>query len=481
MTPEDYARHDALALAARMKRGEVTQLEVTEAAIAAVERVEGRLRAFCHTAFDAAREAAAAGLPAGPFQGVPFALKDTTVGWAGLPATHGSGLSPDAPAGADSVLGARYRAAGLNVLGRTNMPEFGSLGVTEPLRYGPTHSPWDAGFSCGGSSGGAAAIVAARALPMAHGGDGAGSIRIPASCCGVFGLKVTRARFTGAPEVGEASGGISAQHALTVTVRDSAWLLDATHGPAPGDPYPAPPPDAPFHRAIERDPPPLRIAVSEASPTGTTFHPDCVAAVRDAADLLARLGHRVERVDVPVGGTAFRDRFRRFWGIGVAVRVKTMAAALGLTEEEARARIEPYNRYVCQQMDGVSAADHQVTLSWFHALGRRLAAFHEDWDVWLAPTLGTPPPPLGFFDGRTVDPAEVMERFIEFLPVTPIANLTGQPSASVPLWWNAAGLPVGVHLQARFGDEATVLALSAQLERARPWRDRLPPVSVLAG
>ena len=295
----------ALDLAARIATGELSADEALERAILRTEAVDARLNAVTRTLYDEARAEIAAGLPQGPFAGVPFPLKDLSIAYGGVPTTGGSRALKDIPAPRDSELMRRYRAAGLVAYCKTNTPELGSLGTTEPLLFGPCRNPWNPEHSCGGSSGGSAVLVAARAVPMAHATDGAGSIRIPASCCGIFGLKPTRARITMGPDVGEAVGGIANEHAVSISVLDNAALLDATHGGMAGDPYACPPPVRSFAEEVGADPGRLRIAFTDRSITGTAVHPDCVAAVRDAARLLEDLGHDVEEAAPPLDAETF--------------------------------------------------------------------------------------------------------------------------------------------------------------------------------
>ncbi len=466
----------ALDLAARIAAGELSASEALEAAIARTEAANERLNAVTRPLHDEARAEVAAGLPDGPFTGVPFPLKDLSIFYGGVPTSAGSRTQVDAPAARDSELMRRYRAAGLVAYCKTNTPEFGSLGTTEPLLFGPCRNPWSLEHSCGGSSGGSAALVAARAAPIAHATDGAGSIRIPASCCGIFGLKPTRARITMGPDAGEAPGGISNEHAVSISVADNAALLDATLGGMPGDPYACPPPERPFAEEVGADPGRLRIALTDRSITGTPLDPDCVAAVRETAKLLEALGHHVEEAAPPLDVETFRLFYMRFWPMTVARQERRMSRAAGRPID--RALFEPFNRYLLEITDDIRAADYVADLAWFHGMSRDFAAFMERYDLWLTPTLGHPPPLLGHFDSREHGGPEVMERFMRYLPFTPFANMTGQPSATLPLWWNADGLPVGSLLTGRYGDEATLFRVSAQLEEARPWAGKIPPVHV---
>ena len=467
---------DALDQAALVRRGEVTSAELLEAAIARAEALNPQLNSITRPLYAQARAAVSGKLPEGLFTGVPFLLKDIGASFEGVPTSAGSRLFNTQPAAYDSEVTLRLKAAGLVIFGKTNTPEFGSLPTTEPLLTGPTHNPWSLSHSAGGSSGGSAAAVAARIVPAAHGTDGAGSIRIPASCCGVVGLKPTRARITGAPDVGESIGGISSQGVITVTVRDSAALLDCLRGPSPGDPYYAEPPVVPYVQAIAQPVRRLKIAMTAHSLIGTKVHPDCVAATLDAAKLCEEQGHIVIEDAPPLDGATFYKHYRRFWPLTAARTIHRVDRQRG--RRDAIEEVEPFSRYLYEESKGISALDFIVDQQWFQATTRAFGRWFVErgYDVWLTPTLGLPPPPLGFFDAGRLGGATVLDRFIEFLPFTPLANMTGQPAISLPLYWNEAGLPIGAHFFGRYADEATLFQLAAQLEAARPWVARLPPV-----
>jgi len=470
----DLARLDATAQADLVRRGEVKPLDLVDAAIARIERENPALNAVVTPTFVQAREAARGELPDGPFRGVPFLLKDLSAAWAGIPMTSGSAFLADFVPPVDSVLVERYRAAGLVFLGKTNCPEFGFLPTTEPALHGPTRNPWDLARTPGGSSGGSAAAVAAGMVPFAHGNDGGGSIRIPASCCGLVGLKPTRARITHAPLVGDVMSGLVEDHALTRSVRDSAALLDATAGPAPGDPYHAPPPWRPFLDEVGADPGRLRVAWSAANPIGAPVDPDCVRAVEDAAALCESLGHHVEEAIPVLDGALLYESFLVVWIAGHAWAIDAMARALGRDPEEES--FEPLTWALYRLGREVRAADYLLAITALQGIARQVAGFFAGHDVWLTPTLAEPPPPLGTFDRDSTDALAVFRRASEFVPFTPLFNATGQPAVSLPLHWSPAGLPIGVQLAGRFGDEATLFRLAAALEEARPWAGRVPPV-----
>ena len=473
---EQYSNLDATALAELVRRREVQPLELVDATIESIEKANPILNAVVTPMYEEARATAARELPQGPFTGVPFLLKDLLASYAGVRMTSGSAFLADFVPGHDSALVSRYKRAGLIVVGKTNTPEFGSVPTTEPKLFGPSRNPWDTGRTTGGSSGGSAAAVAARIVPMAHANDGGGSIRIPASCCGLFGLKPTRARNSLAPAFGDMFGGLVAEHAVTRSVRDSAALLDATSGPEVGDPYYAPPPARPFIQEVGADPGRLRIALTATAPSGEAVHEDCVAAVRDAAKLCAELGHDVEEASPTLNMETLSRNFMALWAAGCAWEIDGNARRTGRAVAEDQ--FEPGTWTLYQMGTRVTASRYLNALEELQAMSRDVGRFFVDYDLWLTPTLGTPPAPLGHFDSPLDDPLRGMRRAAEFVPFTPISNATGQPAMSTPLYWNSEGLPVGTHFVARFGDEATLFRLAAQLEEARPWKDRRPPVAV---
>jgi amidase len=469
----EYETLDALGLAELVRSGEVKPLEIAETAITLIEERNPALNAVVTRLYDGARQAINDGLPQGPFTGAPYLFKELVVSVAGAPTTSASRLFAKNTAQGESELVTRCRQAGLVVLGKTNSSEFGLMPVTEPHLFGPTRSPWDTERSPGGSSGGSAAAVAAGMLPMAHATDGGGSIRIPASCCGLFGLKPTRARITAGPEGGEGLAGLAAQHAVSWTVRDSAALLDATAGPMSGDPYFAEPPRRSYLESASRDPGRLRIAFAVAAPNGAPIDPDCVKATRDAAGLCEELGHVVEEASPQFDVQAVEQSFN------VAFQANTMAnigrATGGRLPEEGM--IEPMTRAIAERGMAMSAADYIRSLQAMHRETRRIAAFFQRYDVWLTPTLATPPPAIGAFDTGVADVDQWLAGLMRFIPFTYLFNVTGQPAMSVPLGMSADGLPIGCHFAGRYGEEGTLFALAGQLERARPWRSRRPNMS----
>ncbi|MFH1139804.1 MAG: amidase [Pseudomonadota bacterium] len=467
----EYDRYDGLALADLVRKKEVKPLELVEAAVEKIEALNPVLNSVVTEMFDLAREQSARPL-AGPLAGVPFLLKDIGPKYANVRMTFGSRSLARFVPRHDSELTTRLKNAGLIILGKTNTPEFGLLPVTEPELFGPCRNPWNTDLTPGGSSGGAAAAVAARMVPLAHGNDGGGSIRIPASCCGVFGLKPTRARNPLGPDFGDVYSGLVCDHALTLTVRDSAALLDATSGPDLGDPYWAPPPARPFLEETTLDPGRLRIAYALRPARDLPVHPDCVEAVKSAVTLLAELGHEVHEDQPALPGDALGQAFMAIWTAGV---VMTMDA-IGRGKPDP-GMFEPLTWACYEAGKKVSAADYLNAVAALQAMGRTMARFLTGYDLLLTPTLAQPPAPLGAFTASPDAPFKAMAKTGEFAAFTPIANGTGQPAMSVPLFWNSDGLPIGVQFIARFGEEAALFRLAAQLEQARPWKDKKPPLA----
>jgi amidase len=469
---------DAVAQAELVRRAEVTPVELVECAIARIERCNPALNAVVTPLFDAALEAAR-DVPNGPLAGVPYLLKDLATEMRGTRFTEGSRFLRDNVSTYDSELVVRLRAAGLVVLGKTNTPEFGMVPACEPLLFGPTRNPWDVSRSTSGSSGGSAAAVASGMVPAAHANDLGGSIRYPASACGLFGLKPTRARNPLGPEYGDVVNGWAVEHAVTRSVRDSAALLDATAGPALGDPYCAPPQPGPFVAEVGRAPGRLRVAFSRHTPDGGLGHPDCVAAVESAAALCEQLGHDV--VELPFDGLTadVGSAIGTVFNAATAWIVRYWARHVGRDPEHHE--LEPLTRAYYEAGQRVTAADYLLAIEDLQAFSRRVAAFLQSFDVWLTPTMSTPPIALGEIVSTDDEPFRALERggpTVAYAGV--VANITGNPAMSVPLFWNDDGFPIGVHFLGRFGDEATLFRLASQLEAARPWARRVPPVTALA-
>ena len=472
----DYEQYDGLGLAELVRCGEVTPSDLLEAAIERVEARNPAINAVVMKLYDYARKAIAEGLPDGPFHGVPFLVKDLTSALAGVPMTRGSRFFADTPpASADSEHMLRLKRAGLVVFGRTNTPELGLSLTCEPQLYGPTRNPWDLTRISGGSSGGAAAAVAARILPMAHASDGFGSIRAPAACCGLVGLKPTRSRNTFSPFSGEGLGGIATEHAVTLTVRDCAALLDATCGPGAGDPYVAPPPAGPYLQQVGANPGKLNIAWTAATPNGAKVDASCLSLLADTVKLCTDLGHRVEERDPEIERGALVQTFLTLASANTVVNLGSHPSA-GRPAREGE--VERITWLTAKMGEKVSGADYVRATQTAHRLGRQMAAFHSQWDVLLTPGLATPPVKLGWLDMLLDDVDEYWRRVFAFSPFTVWFNLTGQPALMLPLGQSPGGLPAAVQLVGRYGDESTLFRLGAQLEAARPWFGRKPASAV---
>lgn len=465
---------DATAQADLVRRGEVHPSELAEAAITRIEQLNPKLNAVIRTRFDAARQEAGGDLPDGPFRGVPILFKDIGCTVAGEPTAFGLGPLRDLAFPVTSYLAEQFRAAGFVPLGRTNAPELGTTVTTEPRSFPPARNPWDPGHSTGGSSGGSAAAVAAGMVAVAHANDGGGSIRIPASECGLVGLKPTRGRVSQGPLTGESWAGSVIDGAVTRTVRDAAGVLDVISKPMPGEPYYAPPLPRPLAQEVGADPGRLRIGV--AGPPGLDGYlddPECRAAVASAAGLLESLGHHVEQSapaamfepDIP-------QHFNAIIAADVAATLQAFEMLLGrpIGEDEIEPRNAAYRRAGLE----LGAAAYLHSRAWFGMWARRMADWWDTRDLLLTPTVGAPPPELGWF--TAAGPEEEGARIASFIPYTAQFNLTGQPAISLPLHWTPGGLPVGVQLAAAYGREDILIRVASQLEQAAPWSERHPPV-----
>jgi amidase len=468
MTDELYWL-DATAQADLVRRGEVKPNELLDAALARIDTLNPKLNAVV-TPIEP--------LPAreGPFAGVPFLVKDLAIEVAGTRFTEGSRFLRDNVSRHDQELAIRYRKAGLVILGKTNTCEFGMMPACEPVLFGPTHNPWAPGRSTNGSSGGSAAAVAAGIVPMAHANDMGGSIRYPASWCGLFGLKPTRARVPFGPEYGEFPGGLASEHAVTRSVRDSAALLDAVAGTELGDPYFAPPQQRPFAEEVRTDPGNLRIAFTTAPRGGQAVHPDYLSAAGDTVALLEELGHEVEEARPEIFTDAYSHAFATIFQGAIPWILAYWIRKMG--REPSADEIEPRTRTFYERGRKVPTVDYLLAVEEMQRVGRRVAAFFERYDVWMTPTLGGPPVPLGVMGGTEPDPMRGNEHMAKFLMFDgELANMTGCPAMSVPLGVDSEGLPVGMHFLGRFGDEATLFRLAGQLEQARPWAGRRPAIA----
>ncbi|QMW00636.1 amidase [Spirosoma foliorum] len=491
---EEYVKHDATALAGLVQKGEVTPAELLETAIARADAVNPKLNAIVTPLYDKGREMVKQ-LPAtGPFRGVPFLLKDLELEWAGTPLKSGCRGYANYVSTIDSEIVKRLKTAGVTLFGKTNTPEFGLTPYTESKLYGPAHNPWKLTHSPGGSSGGSAVAVASGIVPAATATDGGGSIRIPASCCGLFGLKPSRGRVTLGPKFGELWNGAVAGHVLTRSVRDSAGFLDTIAGSMAGDPYTIAPPERPFGKEVGREPGKLRIAFSTKSlmPSQTT-DPECVKVVQETAKLLERLGHTVEEIPLPYEKTIVTEAFF----VNVLSETAAVLRELGeyLGRPVRRDDVELNTWAQARLAEGFSAADAAFQKRRWNSLNRSMGQLHETYDLFLTPTLPRPPIAIGTFQNKASEERllklvdslgglkylngtkivnDLAERSLGYISFTVITNMTGQPSMSVPLHWSPDGLPIGVMFAAKLGDEATLFRLAGQMEQEKPWFDKRP-------
>lgn len=489
----DYLACDATALAALVARGDTTPTELLDLALGQHARVHGRINAVCRLMEQEAR-VQLSGRLTGPLAGVPFLIKDGVQDYAGVPTSYGSrSMLRVIPSQPSSVV-RRYLGAGLVIFGKTNLPEFALKAVTDPQAFGRTNNPWNEAHTPGGSSGGSAAAVAAGIVPMAAGNDGGGSIRIPAACCGLFGLRPSRGRISSGPACGEVWNGASSEGVLSRSVRDTALALDALHGPEPGDPFVIAGPGAPYVELMRREPGRLRIGFTSASPIGTEVHPEAVSAVTHAAHLLRSLGHDVEEAAPVIDGAALAASYLHLY-FGQVPAALSIARAQGAKDDE----FELLTRVLAALGNAVSAGVLTAQLAKWNEFARALGHFHQRFDMLLTPTLAHPPvrhgsgdPPagqqralgflvrtgllglmarLGLLDQTT---NKIARDNLRYVPFTQLANLTGTPAMSVPLHWTSNGLPLGVQFIAPFGDEGRLLQLAHQLETAQPWFNRMP-------
>ena len=489
----EYSRYDGVGLAELVRKREVAPIELVEETMARIEARNPAINAVVRPLYDSARAAALAPL-SGPLAGVPFLLKDLGATLAGTPTSEGNRRLAATPRDADSELVARFRRAGLIFVAKTNTPEFGLAPVTEPEAFGPCRNPWDLSRTSGGSSGGSAAAVAARLAPFAHASDGGGSIRIPASCCGLVGLKPTRGRTPTGPIEGESWRGFTIGNALTRSVRDCAALLDAVQGADVGAPYEIKPPARSYVDEVGAPPGRLRIAFTVAPLLADRVHPDCVAAVEATAALLADLGHEVVEATPPLDREAWLDAFVKI--VAGETRCDIERAQRLVGRRLGMGDFEPATWVLGALGRSFSAADYAAAARYAQSWARRAGAFFVDYDALLTPTLAQPPLPHGALKPTPIEAAaleavgrldagwfmritglarQMLKKPLGFIPYTPLFNVTGQPAMSLPLHWSGSGLPIGVQFAARMGDEATLFRLAGQLEQARPWFDRAPP------
>jgi len=473
---EELARLDATAQADLVRRGEASPQELVDAAIERIEASNGELNAVIHKLYDEGRAAAAGDIPDGPFKGVPFLLKDLGAAFAGQPLHMGMQYLKDADfrSPVDTYLAERFRQAGFITIGKTNTPELGILPTTEPKAYGPSRNPWDTGRSTGGSSGGSAAAVASGMVPVAHANDGGGSIRIPASECGLVGLKTTRQRTSEGPLIGDNMSGLTVELVVSKSVRDTAAILDAVQGPAPGDPYVAPPPTRPYIEEVGADPGKLRIGLLTEPLLNAEPNEVVAEAARDAARLMESLGHVIEESH-PTGFEEMDvvDTFLTRWMAGQAATIDQLQTGVG--REIQPGDVEPLTWALAEEGRRRSSAQYVAAVNQHQLISRMIAGWYESgFDLLLTPTLGEPPPPLGSFDDSGEDPVAALMRGAQTATFTATFNVTGQPAISLPLHWSEDELPIGVQLVAPFGEEGVLIRVASQLEEARPWADRVP-------
>ena len=463
---------DATDLAGLVARGELSALEVLEEAIERAERVNPRLNALVYPWYDHARQRIRDGLPEGPLHGVPFLLKDLYQDYEGQKQSNGCRALAGAVAGQDGEMVSRYKAAGLSIFGRTASPEFGLSTTTESALHGRTRNPWNPELTSGGSSGGASSMVAAGVLPIANASDGGGSIRVPASCTGLFGLKPTRGRNPMGPLVGEGWSGLATVHAISRSVRDSALLLDCTAGPDVGAPYWAAPPGRPFAEELGREVAGMKAAVVSEAWFGVETHPDCLEAVYAAADLCRGLGLEVEEARLPIP-RALLDADMQIIYSNARETVELVEQGLGrpATEEDVEK-----NNLAMARRDRSTGADYVRALNGIHALGRLVARFLLDFDLLITPTMPVPPMPLGLLSPSREDAGAQWRDVMRTIAYTSVFNASGNPAASVPLHWNRDGLPIGVQFVAPYGEEAALFRIASALEQAAPWAHRRPPI-----
>jgi len=473
---------DACAQAELVRQGEASPSTLVDAAIARIARLDPTLNAVIHRRFEQARaeaRAADAAPARGPFHGVPIVLKDIMGHSRGDPLHLGTRVLRDLGfmAPHDAYLTAKLKAAGFIVVGRTNTPELGTLPTTEPEAYGPSRNPWNPKRSPGGSSGGSAAAVASGMVPVGHANDGGGSIRIPASACGLVGLKPSRGRTSFGPDAGDPMGGMVSEGVLTRSVRDTAAVLDVIAGAMPGDPYTAPPPSRPFAQEVGAPLGPLRIGCMRRVPANlSALDPECATAVEAAADLLRHLGHQVETAYPPALDESEAPHHLSVMFAGATARMLDVLAMLAGRPIDER-DVDPLNWALAQLGRACTVPQYLAALEWMHGYTRRLASWWaEGFDLLLTPTLPAPPPPLGFFHPTRENFMEIGARAQAFAAFTSPFNMSGQPAISLPLHWTRDGLPVGLQLVAAYAREDLLIRVAAQLEEAQPWAGHRPAV-----
>jgi amidase len=490
---KEYDQYDGLGLAELIKKGEVSQAEVCEAAIERIEAVNPQINAVIAKVYNVAREQAKGPVPEGSFAGVPFLLKDLLVSCAGLPFTSGCKALKHYVPDYDSEMVIRFKKSGVNILGKTNTPEFGLLGITEPELHGPTRNPWNRNRTPGGSSGGSAAAVAAGMVPLAGGGDGGGSIRIPSSCCGLFGLKPSRGRTPTGPDHGELWQGAAVEHVITRSVRDSAAMLDAVCGADIGAPYIIQQPERPYLQEIEQAPGRLRVAFTTRSPLDTPVHPEYVKATLETARLLQKLGHDVEEMEPEIDGKELAKSYLSMYFGEVAAEIDRLKTILGRDVKQGDVETLTWTLGLLGRSTTAFAFVKAIKL--WGSTARTMGRFHEIYDIYLTPTVAQPPVRIGELKpklleeialktvnalgmGKLLKRSGIIDKIaianLSKVPFLQLANFTGQPAMSVPLHWTSDGLPCGMHFMAQTGNEALLFRLARQLEEERPWFDERP-------
>ncbi|MCB9289808.1 MAG: amidase [Lewinellaceae bacterium] len=493
MTFEEYRKYDALGLAELVRKKEITAAELVELAIIRAESVNPTINAIIHPLYDMAREMAEKASPESLFAGIPFLVKDLGLEVAGAPRSSGCRGYSDYVSKDDSYITRRFRQAGLSFLGKTNTPEFGLTPFTEPQLFGPTRNPWDIGYTAGGSSGGSAAAVAAGITPLATASDGGGSIRIPASCCGLFGLKPSRGRVSLGPQQGEGWSGAVMENCVSRSVRDSAALLDAIRGPEPGDPFILQAPEKPYLEVINEPPGKLRIGMSTAHTLGQEVEAECILAVEKAAKLLEALGHHVELAPLPYRREDLTETFLTMACGEAAADIEKLSEYLGRPARPGDVERSTWAMVMLGR--SFSAKDYAFHRQKWNDISRRLGAFHQQYDLLLTPTVSKAPFRIGALQPTASEQrllkivaglnlegvlkarvGPLAEKIFSYIPYTALSNITGQPSMSVPLHWTEAGLPVGVMFAAPVAREDVLFRLAAQLEKAQPWMGKVPEV-----
>ena len=492
---KEYDRYDALGLAELVRKKEISPQELCEEAISRIDKINPKINAVIYRMYDIAHRSLKGQLPQGPFTGVPFLIKDLLDAYAGVPLTMGSKAYRNYIPKQDSEMMKRYKATGVVILGKTNTPEFGLMGVTEPELHGPTRNPWSPNHTPGGSSGGSAAAVSSGMVPFASGGDGGGSIRIPSAYCGLFGLKPTRGRNPLGPEYGEIWQGAVATHVITRSVRDSAAMLDAINGADVGAPYIIPKPERPYLEEVGLTPGQLRIAFTIKSPLGTEVHPECREAVEKAAKILEGLGHKVEEAEPAIDGIALAKSYFTMYFGEIAADIEELGKVLGRKPKPSDIENPTWALNLLGKT--LSAGKFVLAMRQWNIFARQMGLFLQKYHLYLTPTTAFPPVRIGELKPKPAEeiamkvvntlglgklmmlsgiPDQLAIQNLAKTPYTQLANITGLPAMSVPLHWTKDGLPCGVHFVARFGDEATLFRLAAQLEKAQPWFDKHPSV-----